>query len=89
MALAASLAMALGNGGVGGWQTRELAMRQNYLPMADAVQAYRMFAASEGRRAWMRARPTRALPVMSSIALRAARPAPDFTAYGFRPAGGG
>ncbi|CAG9185501.1 anti-sigma factor family protein [Cupriavidus pampae] len=46
MSIAASVMMALVVGGFGGWQSREYSMRQNYLPMADAVQAYRMFAVS-------------------------------------------
>jgi len=49
MSIAASVMMALVVGGFGGWQSREYAMRQNYLPMADAVQAYRMFASNEAR----------------------------------------
>ena len=44
MALAASLVLMLVLGSVGGWQIRDAAIRANYLPMADAVQAYRMFA---------------------------------------------
>ena len=89
MAVAASLVMALGIGGVGGWQTRELAMRQNYLPMADAVQAYRMFAASEGPQVVdVSATDPRALQSWLDRHFVQPAPLPDFTAYGFRPAGG-
>ncbi|THA37256.1 anti-sigma factor, partial [Streptomyces sp. A1136] len=44
MAIAASLVLTLSLGTLGGWQLRDMAMRKTYLPMADATQAYRLFA---------------------------------------------
>ncbi|MGY4527202.1 anti-sigma factor family protein [Pseudomonas sp. UBA4617] len=46
-ATAAVLLLALGVGGLGGWQVRDLSLTQASLPMADAVQAHRLFADSE------------------------------------------
>jgi len=89
VAMAASLVLALGIGGVGGWQTRELAMRQTYLPMADAVQAYRMFAANETPQVVdVSASDPRALQAWLDRHFVQPAPLPDFTAYGFQPAGG-
>lgn len=44
LSMAAMLVIALGLGGVGGWQARDMGMPAAAPPMADAVQAYRMFA---------------------------------------------
>lgn len=44
LATAAALLIALGVGGLGGWQMRGDAMLRGMLPMQDAVQAYRLFA---------------------------------------------
>lgn len=45
VSLVASLLLFLGVGGLGGWQARDLLLVQGRLPMQDAVQAYRLFAA--------------------------------------------
>lgn len=45
LALAAVLVLAVGIGGVGGWQVREWTVPVP-APMADAVQAYRLFASN-------------------------------------------
>ncbi|MET0290564.1 MAG: anti-sigma factor [Pseudoxanthomonas sp.] len=50
LGMAAALALALGIGGVGGWQAHEAQVPQlarARLPMADAVAAYRLFAAHD------------------------------------------
>lgn len=89
MAVAAALVMALGIGGLGGWQGREYAMRQSILPMADAVQAYRMFAADGTAQVVdVSATDPRALQAWLDRHFVQPAPLPDFSAYGFQPAGG-
>lgn len=44
LALAAMLVLTLGIGGIGGWQARSLSGAVAAVPMADALQAYRLFA---------------------------------------------
>jgi anti-sigma factor RsiW len=46
IAMAAVLILTLGVGMVGGWQARRLAAPATTAPMADALQAYRMFASN-------------------------------------------
>ncbi|MFB4392185.1 anti-sigma factor family protein [Pseudomonas sp. LS_1] len=43
-ATAAVLVLALGLGGLGGWQARDAVLTASILPMADAVQAHKLFA---------------------------------------------
>ncbi|MBB3214237.1 anti-sigma factor RsiW [Herbaspirillum sp. Sphag1AN] len=85
LAIAASLMLTLGLGTMGGWQLRELSMRKTYLPMADATQAYRLFATND---------------MLQKVDLKTSEPAqlqnwlnqhfvqtaaaPDFSAYGFK-----
>lgn len=45
-AMAAALVLTLGVGMLGGWQARRMAAPAASAPMADALQAYRMFASS-------------------------------------------
>jgi len=44
LASAAVLLVALGLGGISGWQAREMTLLSAAAPMADAMQAYRLFA---------------------------------------------
>lgn len=89
VAIAASLVMALAVGGMGGWHTRELAMRQNYLPMADAMEAYRLFAVSDTpQMVDVKASNPRELQAWLNHHFVQPAPLPDFSAYGFRPVGG-
>ncbi|MBP5072824.1 anti-sigma factor [Pseudomonas chlororaphis] len=44
LASAALLLIALGVGGLSGWQAREMTLANAPLPMTDALQAYRLFA---------------------------------------------
>lgn len=44
LATAAGLLLALGVGGMGGWQMRGESLARSIVPMQDAVQAYRLFA---------------------------------------------
>ncbi|NDL65234.1 anti-sigma factor family protein [Acerihabitans arboris] len=43
-ALAFTLILSLGGGGVAGWQLRDMDMQRHVLPMEDAVRAYQMFS---------------------------------------------
>lgn len=47
IAMAAVLVLTLGVGAVGGWQARRLPAPVASAPMADALQAYRMFASNQ------------------------------------------
>ncbi|WP_044872947.1 anti-sigma factor [Pseudomonas sp. LFM046] len=85
-ALAASFLLALGAGGLGGWQARDMSLLAANPPMQDALQAHRLFAAS----------PTVDIQVHRSGELQAwldqrfshAARIPDLTPYGFTPVGG-
>ncbi|AKA23753.1 anti-sigma factor family protein [Pseudomonas chlororaphis] len=44
LASVALLLLALGLGGLSGWQAREMTLAGSQLPMTDALQAYRLFA---------------------------------------------
>ncbi len=84
-ASAAVLLVALGAGGLGGWQAREATLVGSVLPMADALQAHRLFAASQ------------ALDIQASDPVRLrdwlgqhfsqVGPLPDLGEYGFEPVG--
>lgn len=89
MALAATVALTLGIGSLGGWQARETAMRASYLPMADAVQAYRMFA-SEAAAPMVDFRSSQPAELQAWLNRHFMQPAPlpDFNAYGYEPVGG-
>lgn len=89
MAMAASVMMALVIGGLGGWQSREYAMRQSYLPMADAVQAYRLFAVSDTTPVVdVKANDPRDIQAWLNRHFVQPAPLPDFTEYGFKPVSG-
>ncbi|MEX5343701.1 anti-sigma factor [Pseudomonas sp. I2] len=85
LASAAVLLLALGVGGVGGWQAREATLVARSLPMADAVQAHRLFAGSSALdvqasdpaqlQAWL----ARHFDQLGQL--------PDLGSYGFRPVG--
>lgn len=88
MALAASLVLTLGLGSVGGWQIRDAALRASYLPMADAVQAYRMFA-SDAASSMVDFRSSQPAELQAWLNRHFVQPAPlpDFDAFGFQPVG--
>lgn len=91
--IAASLLLTLALGAAGGWQWRDLDMRKTYLPMADATQAYRMFASDESTamvdiRADAGADNAQQLQHWLDRHFVQAAPLPDFSAYGFKPVGG-
>lgn len=83
----AAFVLALGLGGAAGWQLREARLAREHLPMADAVAAYRLFAADavpaasdlrdrDALQAWLRAH------------FGTAGDVPDLQSQGFRLSGG-
>ncbi|CAJ96511.1 Transmembrane activator of PrtI [Cupriavidus necator] len=89
VAVAASLVLALTVGGMGGWQTREIAFQQNYLPMADAMSAYRLFAVSDTpQMVDVKTSDPRQLQTWLDQHFVQPAPLPDFSSYGFRPVSG-
>src|SRR5450830_474816 len=89
MAIAASLVLTLSLGTLGGWQLRDMSMRKTYLPMADATQAYRMFATNDlAQKVDMKTdQPAQLQDWLNQHFVQAA-PVPDFSAYGVKPVGG-
>jgi len=89
MAIAASLVLTLSLGTLGGWQLRDMSMRKTYLPMADATQAYRLFATGDmAQKVDMKTDQPAQLQSWLNHHFVQAAPMPDFSAYGFRPIGG-
>ncbi len=87
-ATAALLLIAVSLGGVGGWQARTLNFASHMLPMADAVQAYRMFALKDGMaRDWTASTSNNPQSWLDQQFARADR-IPDLAAAGFTPVGG-
>ena len=84
-AAAAMVVVALGIGGLGGWHVRDVSLARADLPMADAVQAHRLFAGSqvldiqardaEQMRGWLQ----RHFSQVGQL--------PDLSGYGFTPVG--
>lgn len=89
LAIAASLVLTLSLGTLGGWQLRDMSMRKTYLPMADATQAYRMFAGNDmAQKVDLKSsEPTQLQGWLNQNFVQPA-PMPDFSAYGFKPVGG-
>ncbi|RXZ38717.1 anti-sigma factor [Oxalobacteraceae bacterium CAVE-383] len=89
MAVAASLVLTLSLGTLGGWQLRDMSMRQTYLPMADATQAYRLFATDDmAQKVDMKTSEPAQLQGWLNRHFVQAASLPDFSAYGFKPVGG-
>lgn len=88
MALCASLLLAVGLGGVGGWQAKGMRVAASQPPMDDAIAAYRIFATDRRRPVEMDA--SREQELQSWLSARLGRPMslPDLQAYGFRLLGG-
>jgi anti-sigma factor RsiW len=84
-ATAAALVLALGVGGLGGWQVRDSAFARAELPMADAVQAHRLFAGSDGLD--MQASDPGQLRDWLGRYFSRVGQLPDLTGYGFKPVG--
>lgn len=88
MALAAGLLLAVGAGGIGGWQAHTLFTPPAAAPMADAMQAYRMFATARHANLDVTQRHAGALQAWLDQHFRDAAPLPNLDASGFVPVGG-
>ncbi|WP_236193802.1 anti-sigma factor family protein [Pseudomonas faucium] len=85
LASAAVLLLALGVGGMGGWQARQVTLAGSELPMADAVQAHRLFAGSEALDI-QASDPTQLREWLGRHFNRVGQ-LPDLAGYGFQPVG--
>ncbi|MDH4608684.1 anti-sigma factor [Pseudomonas sp. BN102] len=86
LALAASFVLALGAGGLGGWQAREMSLLAANPPMQDALQAHRLFALNPV--VDIRARRPGELQAWLDQRFSHAARIPDLGPYGFTPVGG-
>ncbi|MDR6712882.1 anti-sigma factor RsiW [Pseudomonas hunanensis] len=82
---AAVLLLTLGVGGLGGWQARQVTMVANDLPMADAVQAHRMFVTSTALD--IQASDPATLQAWLGNHFKRVGQLPDLAGYGFQPVG--
>jgi len=88
LALCASLVLALGLGGVGGWQAKSARVAAAAPPMDDAVAAYRVFATDRTRPVEMDASQGPELQAWLSARLGRPMALPDLQPYGFALLGG-
>jgi anti-sigma factor RsiW len=86
LALAASFLLALGAGGLGGWQAREMSLLAANPPMQDALQAHRLFALDPV--VDIRVRQPGELQAWLDQRFSHAARIPDLSPYGFTPVGG-
>jgi len=88
LATAAVLLIAVSVGGISGWQAREMTQSTSVLPMADAVQAYRMFAVNDTLASdWTPSKPNNVQGWLDKNFAQANR-LPDLEAVGFKPVSG-
>ncbi|MDH0747765.1 anti-sigma factor [Pseudomonas sp. GD03842] len=88
LATAAVLLMAVSIGGISGWQAREMTFNSAALPMADAVQAYRMFAVGGAVASdWNPAKASDVQVWLDDHFAQASR-LPDLQSAGFKPVSG-
>lgn len=88
LATAATLLMAVCVGGFSGWQARELTLAGATPPMADALQAYRMFALDDNMASdWSAEKTSDAQGWLDRHFNRANR-LPNLEAAGFKPVSG-
>lgn len=87
-ATAAMLALCIALGGWGGWQAHGLQQARVQPPMADAVQAYRMFAAAPATGADVVARGDNDLQAWLDRHFRNAPRLPDLSGAGYLPVRG-
>ncbi|QXI40617.1 anti-sigma factor family protein [Pseudomonas xantholysinigenes] len=85
LATAALLMLAVGLGGLGGWQAREATLFAGMLPMADAVQAHRMFADASALD--IRASDPARLQAWLGRHFNRVGRLPDLAGYGYQPVG--
>lgn len=88
LTLAASLLLALCVGGIGGWQARRFSAASASAPMADAIQAYRMFATNRHARLDVIQQHPGELQAWLDQHFSHATELPDLAASGFAPIGG-
>ncbi|ROL72625.1 anti-sigma factor [Pseudomonas vranovensis] len=84
-ASAAVLLVTLGIGGLGGWQGREASLLASNPPMADAVQAHRLFA--DAKALDLSAQDPARLQAWLGQHFAHVGNLPDLSAYGFTPVG--
>ncbi|PJY96662.1 anti-sigma factor family protein [Pseudomonas donghuensis] len=84
-ASAAVLLLTLGIGGLGGWQVREASLLASNPPMADAVQAHRLFA--DAKALDLSAQDPARLQAWLGEHFAHVGTLPDLSAYGFTPLG--
>ncbi|WP_312936873.1 anti-sigma factor, partial [Pseudomonas sp.] len=84
-ASAAVLVLAVGLGGLGGWQARSVSLTAQNLPMADALQAHRLFASSTALDIQARD-PARLQGWLDQYFARVGQ-LPDLSGYGLLPVG--
>jgi anti-sigma factor RsiW len=88
LAIAAMLLLGIGLGGMGGWQAHAVRQADREAPMADAMQAYRMFAQQRGVVLDVTARSDGDLQAWLDTHFQHAPLLPDLKAAGFHPVGG-
>lgn len=88
LALAAALVLAFGIGGVGGWQARSFRAPVAEAPMADAMQAYRMFALQRQVPLDLVQNHAGELQAWLDQHFHDSTPLPNLTNSGFNPVGG-
>ncbi|MFJ3467970.1 anti-sigma factor family protein [Pseudomonas sp. NPDC090201] len=87
-ASAALLLIAVSIGGLAGWQARDMTLANSVLPMADAVQAYRMFAVNDNVASdWNTGKPNNVQVWLDKNFAQANR-LPDLESAGFKPVSG-
>lgn len=87
-ASAASLVLVLCLGGIGGWEARQLSTARASAPMADAVQAYRMFVIDHDTPLDVTQRHAGELRAWLCRHFQTAAALPNLAASGFTPVGG-
>ncbi|OLF53126.1 anti-sigma factor family protein [Pseudomonas chlororaphis] len=88
LANAALLLLALGIGGLGGWQARQVTLASSLLPMTDALQAYRLFAQQGMLPADLQVRDNSAMQAWLDRYFSQAERLPDLRQAGFQAVSG-
>lgn len=88
LAMAAALVVAVGVGGIGGWQAHDMSAPAASAPMADAMQAYRMYAMDRHARLDVVQHRAGDLQAWLDRHFRHAARLPNLSGSGFHPVGG-
>lgn len=88
LAVAAALVLAVGVGGIGGWQAHDMSAPTASAPMADAMQAYRMYAMNRHARLDVIQHHAGDLQTWLDRHFRHAARLPNLSGSGFHPVGG-